>query len=54
MEFPFKIDTKKDKNASKLILSAFSFTANTSDNKPQEVKLNIDGKIKTFTVRVVR
>lgn len=54
MKLPFKINTKK-KDCSKLLLSTFSFIANSSsDNKPQEVSMNIDGELKTFTVRVVK
>lgn len=54
MKFPFKIDTKK-KDCSKLLFSTFSFIANSSgDNKPQEISLEIDGKPKTFIVRVVK
>lgn len=54
MKFPFKIDTKK-KDCSKLLLSTFSFIANSSgDNKPQDVSLEIDGKPVNFTVRLVK
>lgn len=54
MKFPFKINTKK-KDCNKLLLSTFSFIANSSsDNKPQEVSLEIDGIPKTFTVRAVK
>ena len=55
MKFPFKVNTKKNKDCSKLLLSTFSFIANSScDNKPQEVSLEIDGIQKKFTVRVVK
>lgn len=55
MKFPFKINTKKNKDCSKLLLSTFSFIANSSgDNKPQEVSLEIDGIPKTFTIRIVK
>lgn len=55
MKFPFKINTKKKEDCSKLLLSTFSFIANSSNNgKPQEVLLDIDGTPKTFTVRVVK
>lgn len=55
MKFPFKINTKKNKDCSKLLLSTFSFIANSSsDGKPQEVSLEIDGIPKTFTVRTVK
>lgn len=55
MKFPFKINTKKN-DCSKLLLSTFSFIANSSsdNDKPQEVSLEIDGKPKTFTVRVIK
>lgn len=55
MKFLFKINTKKNEDCSKLLLSTFSFIANSSsDGKPQEVSLEIDGIPKTFTVRTVK
>ena len=55
MKFPFKISTKKKEDCSKLLLSTFSFIANSSsDGKSQEVSLDIDGMPKTFTVRIVK
>lgn len=53
MKLPFKINTKK-KDCSKLLLSTFSFIANSSSKKLQEVTMNIDGELKKFTVRVVK